>query len=238
MAEQISLGDISITLTRKQVKHVHLSVHPPNGRVTMVVPTGTRLAAARAYAISKLRWIKGQRLRLLSQPRETAREFVSRESHFLWGRRYLLTVREAEERPSVVAKNRNLILTVRPGASKAKRSEVMHQWHKQLLHEVVGPLLAKWQAKLGVRASAYFVQRMKTKWGACNHRDRNIRLNTELVKKPKDLLEYVIVHELVHLIEPKHSDRFMALMDRHYPHWREARAELNALPLSAEAWNE
>jgi hypothetical protein len=238
MAEQITLGDISIALTRKQVKHVHLSVHPPNGRVTMVVPTGTRLAAARAYAISKLRWIKGQRLRLLSQPRETAREFVNRESHSLWGRRYLLTVREAKERPSVVAKNRRLVLTVRPGASKAKRSEVMHEWHKQLLHEAVGPLLAKWQAKLGVKASAYFVQRMKTKWGACNHRDRNIRLNTELVKKPKDLLEYVIVHELVHLIEPKHSDRFMALMDRHYPHWREARAELNALPLSAEAWNE
>ena len=238
MAEQITLGDISIALTRKQVKHVHLSVHPPNGRVTMVVPTGTRLAAARAYAISKLRWIKGQRLRLLSQPRETAREFVNRESHSLWGRRYLLTVREAKERPSVVAKNRRLVLTVRPGASKAKRSEVMHEWHKQLLHEAVGPLLAKWQAKLGVKASAYFVQRMKTKWGACNHRDRNIRLNTELVKKPRDLLEYVIVHELMHLIEPKHSDRFMELMDRHYPHWREARAELNALPLGDVRWFE
>lgn len=238
MAEQITLGDISIALTRKQVKHVHLSVHPPNGRVTMVVPTGTRLAAARAYAISKLRWIKGQRLQLLSQPRETARAFVNRESHFLWGRRYLLTVREAEERPSVVAKNRRLVLTVRPGASKAKRSEVVHEWHKQLLHEAVGPLLAKWQAKLGVKASAYFVQRMKTKWGACNTRARNIRLNTELVKKPRDLLEYVLVHELMHLIEPKHSDRFMALMDRHYPHWREARAELNALPLGAQRWLE
>jgi predicted metal-dependent hydrolase len=238
MAEQIVLGDISIALTRKQVKHVHLSVHPPNGRVTMVVPMGTRLAAARAYAISKLRWIKGQRLQLLAQPRETAREFVTRESHFLWGRRYLLAVREAEERPSVVAKIRRLVLTVRPGASRAKRAEVMHEWHKQLLHEAVVPLLAKWQAKLGVKASAYFLQRMKTKWGACNHRDRNIRLNTELVKKPKDLLEYVIVHELVHLIEPKHSDRFMALMDRHYPHWREARSELNSLPLSATAWNE
>jgi predicted metal-dependent hydrolase len=238
MAEQIVLGDISIALTRKEIKHVHLSVHPPNGRVTMVVPMGTRLAAARAYAISKLRWIKGQRLQLLSQPRETARAFVNRESHSLWGRRYLLTVREAEERPSVVAKNRKLVLTVRPGASKTKRAEVMHEWHKQLLHEAVGPLLAKWQAKLGVRASAYFLQRMKTKWGACNHRAGNIRLNTELVKKPKDLLEYVIVHELMHLIEPKHSDRFMALMDLHYPHWREARSELNALPLSAEAWSE
>jgi predicted metal-dependent hydrolase len=211
MAEQIVLGDISIALTRKQIKHVHLSVHPPNGRVTLVVPMGTRLAAARAYAISKLRWIKGQRLQLLSQPRETARAFVNRESQSLWGRRYLLTVREAEERPSVVAKNRKLVLTVRPGASKAKRAEVMHEWHKQLLHEAVGPLLAKWQAKLGVKASAYFLQRMKTKWGACNHRAGNIRLNTELVKKPKDLLEYVIVHELMHLIEPKHSDRFMAL---------------------------
>ena len=129
-------------------------------------------------------------------------------------------------------------MTVRPGASASKRAEVMHEWHKSLMHAAVKPLLSKWETKIGVKASAYFLQRMKTKWGACNPRARNIRLNTELVKKPRDLLEYVIVHELMHLIEPRHSDRFMALMDRHYPHWRDARAELNALPLSAQAWSE
>ncbi len=238
MAEQITLGDITIALTRKQVKHVHLSVHPPNGRVTMVVPQATRLAAARAYAISKLRWIRDQREKLRTQPRELPRAFVTRESHYLWGRRYLLTVQEMDTKPSVVAKNQRLVMTVRPGASASKRAEVMHEWHKSLMHAAVKPLLSKWETKIGVKASAYFLQRMKTKWGACNARARNIRLNTELVKKPRDLLEYVIVHELMHLIEPRHSDRFMALMDRHYPHWREARAELNALPLSAQAWSE
>ena len=238
MAEQITLGDITIALTRKQVKHVHLSVHPPNGRVTMVVPQATRLAAARAYAISKLRWIRDQREKLRTQPRELPRAFVTRESHYLWGRRYLLTVQEMDTKPSVVAKNQRLVMTVRPGASASKRAEVMHEWHKSLMHAAVKPLLSKWETRIGVKASAYFLQRMKTKWGACNPRARNIRLNTELVKKPRDLLEYVIVHELMHLIEPRHSDRFMALMDRHYPHWRDARAELNALPLSAQAWSE
>ncbi len=238
MAEQVTLGDITIALTRKQVKHVHLSVHPPNGRVTMVVPQATRLAAARAYAISKLRWIRDQREKLRTQPRELPRAFVTRESHYLWGRRYLLTVQEMDTKPSVVAKNQRLVMTVRPGASASKRAEVMHEWHKSLMHAAVKPLLSKWETKIGVKASAYFLQRMKTKWGACNARARNIRLNTELVKKPRDLLEYVIVHELMHLIEPRHSDRFMALMDRHYPHWRDARAELNALPLSAQAWSE
>ena len=238
MAEQITLGDITIAMTRKQVKHVHLSVHPPNGRVTMVVPQATRLAAARAYAISKLRWIRDQREKLRTQPRELPRAFVTRESHYLWGRRYLLTVQEIDTKPSVVAKNQRLVMTVRPGASASKRAEVMHEWHKSLMHAAVKPLLSKWETRIGVKASAYFLQRMKTKWGACNARARNIRLNTELVKKPRDLLEYVIVHELMHLIEPRHSDRFMALMDRHYPHWREARAELNALPLSAQAWSE
>lgn len=238
MAEQVTLGDITIALTRKQVKHVHLSVHPPNGRVTMVVPQATRLAAARAYAISKLRWIRDQREKLRTQPRELPRAFVTRESHYLWGRRYLLTVQEIDTKPSVVAKNQRLVMTVRPGASASKRAEVMHEWHKSLMHAAVKPLLSKWETKIGVKASAYFLQRMKTKWGACNARARNIRLNTELVKKPRDLLEYVIVHELMHLIEPRHSDRFMALMDRHYPHWRDARAELNALPLSAQAWSE
>jgi hypothetical protein len=238
MAERITFGDITITMKRKQVKHVHLSVHPPNGRVTMVIPQATRLAAARAYAVSKLRWIRKQREQLQGQPRELPRTFVTRESHFLWGRRYLLTVQEANAKPSVIAKNRRLVMTVRPGASGTKRAEVMHEWHKLLLHEAVRPLLRKWETRLGIRASAYFLQRMKTKWGACNTQARNIRLNTELVKKPRDLLEYVIVHELMHLIEPKHSDRFIALMDRHYPHWREARAELNALPLSAQEWSE
>ncbi len=232
MTEIINLGDISVAVTRKDIKHVHLSVHPPNGRVTLVAPKGTRAEVARAYAVSKLGWIRKQRESLHAQARETPRRFVTRESHYLWGRRYLLSVKEAQAKPSVHLSHRIITLTVRPGSSAEKREAVMREWHRSLLHQVVPGLIAKWEPTLGVRAGGYFLQRMKTKWGSCNTRARHIRLNTELVKKPKDLLEYVIVHELAHLIAPTHSERFVALMDRHYPTWREARAELNALPLA------
>lgn len=236
MTETIQIGDIAVALTRKKIKHVHLSVHPPLGRVTLVAPTGTRLEVARAYAVSKLGWIRDQQAKLLGQARETERQFIERESHFVWGRRYLLMVVEKDARPSVKLDHRRMTLTVRPGTSAIRRAEIVHEWHKSLLHAAVPPLIRKWEPKLGVEVAGYFLQRMKTKWGSCNHRARNIRLNTELVKKPKDLLEYVVVHEMIHLIEPSHSERFIALLARHYPNWRESRAELNELPLAAETW--
>jgi predicted metal-dependent hydrolase len=236
MIETIQLGDIAIEVTRKDVKHVHLSVHPPSGRVTLVAPKATRLDVARAYAASKLGWIRDQQAKLQAQARETPREFVERESHFLWGRRYLLSVREAETKPSVRLSHRSITLTVRPGSTLAKREAVMQEWHRSLLHEAVPKLIRKWEPKLGVVVTGYFLQRMKTKWGSCNHRARNIRLNTELVKKPKDVLEYVVVHEMLHLIAPTHSEKFLALLSTHYPTWREVRAELNELPLGAETW--
>lgn len=238
MTEMIELGEITIALTHKDIKHVHLSVHPPNGRVTLVAPEGTRREVARAYAVSKLGWIRDQQAMLRGQARETPRQFVERESHYLWGRRYLLCVREAEAKPSVRVSHRELTLTLRPGCTTAKREAVMQEWYRSLLHDTVPELIRKWEPKLGVKVADYFLQRMKTKWGGCNHRERNIRLNTELVKKPKDLLEYVVVHEMLHLVEPTHSERFLGLLDKHYPSWREARAELNALPLSAERWIE
>ena len=238
MAETIQLGEIAVTVTRKDIKHVHLSVHPPSGRVTLVAPKGTRPEVARAYAVSKLGWIRDQQTKLREQARETPRQFVERESHYLWGRRYLLSVMEEETKPAIGLSHRNITLTVRPGSSRAKREAVMHEWHKALLHEEVPKLIRRWEPKLGVEVAGYFLQRMKTKWGGCNHRARNIRLNTELVKKPKDLLEYVIVHEMAHLLEPTHSERFITILDEHYPTWREARAELNELPLSAEVWKE
>ncbi len=238
MTETIQLGDIAIAMTRKEIKHVHLAVHPPSGRVSLVAPTGTRSEVARAYAISRLGWIRDQRAKLKGQARETPRRFIERESHHLWGRRYLLSVVEKDEKPSVRLSHRKITLSVRPGSSVARREEVMHEWHKALLHGLVPQLIKKWEAKLGVRVSGYFLQRMKTKWGSCNHRAGNIRLNTELVKKPKDLVEYVVVHEMLHLVEPTHSERFIGLLDKHYRSWREARAELNALPLSAEKWGD
>ena len=238
MAETIQLGEIAIALTRKDVKHVHLSVHPPSGRVTLVAPIGTRSEVARAYAISKLGWIRDQQVKMRGQARDTARQFVERESHYLWGRRYLLTVREEEAKPSIRLSHRAIMLTVRHGSSGAKRAAIMHEWHKSLLHKAIRELIARWEPKLGVDVAGYFLQRMKTKWGSCNHRARTIRLNTELVKKPKDLLEYVVVHEMLHLLAPTHSERFLGLMSKHYPAWREARGELNELPLAAVSWNE
>jgi predicted metal-dependent hydrolase len=236
MTETIEVGDIAIVVRRKDVKHVHLSVHPPSGRVALVVPKGTRLEVARAYAVSKMGWIRNQQEKLRGQARETPRQFVERESHYLWGRRYLLCVREEEAKPSVRLNHRSITLTVRPGSSRAKRAAVMDAWHRSLLHEAVPELIRRWEPQLDVKVAGYFLQRMKTKWGGCNQRGRNIRLNTELVKKPKDLLEYVVVHEMLHLIEPTHSERFLTLLSRHYPAWREARAELNELPLGPEAW--
>lgn len=236
MTETIQLGEISIAVTRKDIKNVHLSVHPPDGHVTLAAPRATRLEVARAYAISKLGWIRNQQKQLASQARETPRQFITRESHYLWGRRYLLNVELRDAKPSVTVDHKRITLSVRPGSNDTKRAEVMHQWHKNLLHEAVPPLIQKWEPKLGVRVHDYFLQRMKTKWGGCNHRAGHIRLNTELVKKPKHLFEYVIVHEMAHLLEPTHSDRFVAILEKHFPTWREARAELNELPLAAEAW--
>jgi len=236
MTQTIQLGEISIEVTRKDIKNVHLSVRPPDGRVTLAAPLATRLEVARAYAISKLGWIREQQKKLTIQARETPRQFITRESHYLWGRRHLLNVEHREAKPFVTVDHKRIVLTVRPGSSDLKRAEVMHQWHKDLLHEAVPPLIRKWETKLGVKVHSYFLQRMKTKWGGCNHRAGHIRLNTELVKKPRHLLEYVIVHEMTHLLEPTHSDRFLTILDKHYPGWREARAELNELPLTAEAW--
>ena len=230
------LGDVCIAVTRKAVKNVPLSVHPPLGRVTLVAPTATRLQVARAYAISKLGWIREQQTQLLAQTRETPRQSITRETHTLWGRPYLFSVTTQDAKPAVVHHHRRITLTVRPGSTLAQRQAVMDAWHRTLLHQALPALIAQWEMCLGVQLRGYFFQRMKTKWGACNHRAGDIRLNNELAKKPKDVLEYVVVHEMLHLLEPTHSVGFVALLEQHYPTWREARAELNGLPLAAQIW--
>lgn len=238
MSETIQLGEVTILVTRKDIKNIHLSVYPPDGRVTLVAPSATRLEVARAYAISKLGWIRKQQNTLENQAREAPRQFIERESHFLWGRRHLMSVVERETKPFVSLDHKRVTLTVRAGSEQAKRRQVIHEWHKSLLHEAIPPLINKWESKLKVKVTRYFLQRMKTKWGSCNHKAGHIRLNTDLVKKPKDLLEYVVVHEMAHLLEPTHNARFIAILEKHYPTWRESRAELNELPLTAEAWKE
>ncbi len=236
MSERIQFGDLEVVVTRKKIKNVHLTVHPPDGHITLSVPLDTRLEVARAYVATRLGWIRRQQEGLINQARETPREFTGRESHYLWGRQYLLTVVERDMKPFVTVSHKRIVLTVRPRSDHSKRAAVMHEWHKALLHELVPKLISTWEPKLGVKVNAYFLQRMKTKWGSCNHAASHIRLNTELVKKPKDLVEYVIVHEMLHLLEPLHNDRFFELLTQHYPTWREARSELNELPLAAERW--
>lgn len=231
MTELIELGEVRIKVTRKAVKNVHLSVHPPNGEVTLIAPTATRLEVARAYAISKLVWIRNQQNKLQQQAREEPRQYVTRETLYLWGQRYLLEVEEKDTKPCVIWDHTRILLTVRPGSDHTKRTKVIHEWHKQLLHESVPKLIRKWEQRLGVNVSDYFLQKMKTKWGSCNHSARNIRLNTELVKKPKEMLDYVVLHEVAHLVEPNHSERFTDILDTHLPSWRTTRDELNALPL-------
>ena len=234
MVTTIQLADVAIELTRKPVKNVHLAVHPPAGHVTLVAPMDTRVDVARAYAATRLGWIRQQQARFRAQSREAPPRFVNRESHYLWGRRHLLTVVERDARPMVAVDHRRITLVVRPDSSVDKRRQVMHAWHREVLHRAVPQLIAKWERTLGVSVSGYYLQRMKTRWGACNHRAGTIRLNTELVKKPRDLLEYVIVHEMLHLIEPSHSARFLDLLDACYPSWREARTELNELPIPSD----
>ena len=218
----------------KEIKNVHLSVHPPTGRVRVSAPKHMRVETVRAFAISKLDWIRQQQTRLRDQPREAPREYVDRESHYVWGKRYLLTVAEREEPPAIDLGHSRMLLNVRPGTDEIKKHALVEEWYRGLMKDALPPLLGRWQLQLGVRVSRFFVQRMKTRWGSCNQVARTIRLNTELAKKPAECLEYVVVHELVHLLEPTHNAHFVALMDRFMPLWQFHRRVLNRLPVRRE----
>ena len=233
MQKNIKLSDISIKVVRKNIKNTHLSVYPPNGHVILVTPKKTRFEVARAYAVSKLNWIRSQQVKLREQAREFPRKFIDRESHQLWGQRYLMKVNYRNSKPSVVLSNKYIILTVPRGYNLIKRAKVIHNWHKTLLHTFVPLLIEKWERKLNVKVSKYFLQKMKTRWGSCNKAAGNVRFNTELVKKPKDLVEYIVIHEMAHLLEAKHNSKFIEILNVHYPSWRDARSELNQLPLAA-----
>lgn len=237
MVSQIKLGDIAVDVVLKDIKNVHLSVYPPTGRVRISAPRRMSLDTIRVFAISKLDWIKQQQKLLRAQERETPREYVDLESHYVWGKRYLLTVSERDASPSIELKHDRMLLRVRPGSGEDRRMALVEEWYREQLKEAVPPLLARWQPLLGVRVHRLFVQRMKTKWGGCNHKARTIRLNTELAKKPPECLEYIVLHELVHLLEPTHNARFVALMDEFMPKWQFHRQVLNRLPVRRETWS-
>lgn len=236
MRDVLDLGELHAEVTRKAIKHVHLSVLPPAGKVRVAAPQSMPLDTIRLFVISKLAWIRSQQRKLQAQERETPREFLNKESHYLWGKRYLLEISFADAAPAVSLSPRKLFLQVRPGADTARCEDVLDTWYRQQVREVVTGLLAKWEPLLQVKAQRIFVQRMKTKWGSCTPGSGYIRLNTDLAKKPPECLEYILVHELVHLIEPTHNERFAALMDLYLPHWQHLRKQLNSLPVRHEAW--
>jgi len=236
MVSQIKLGDVAVDVVLKDIKNVHLSVHPPTGRVRISAPSRMSLDIIRVFAISKLHWIRQQQKRLREQERETLREYLDRESHYVWGRRYLLEVLVSEEPSGVLLRHRRLILIVRPGTKRAARDALLARWYRDEVKGNVPELIAKWEPILGVQVQKFFVQQMKTKWGSCNPRARTIRLNTELAKKPKDCLDYIVLHEMVHLIEPAHGERFIALMDGFMPKWQFVRQKLNRLPVRHADW--
>lgn len=236
MPTNIQLGDVTVNVMMKDIKNVHLSVHPPTGRVTISAPSHMSLDTVRVFAISKLGWIRRQQGKLREQERETPREYLDRESHYVWGRRYLLKVTECERPPLIELKHNRMLLSVRPGTDDSKREAIMEDWYRGQLRQAVPTLVEKWEKLIGVKVGRIFIQHMKTKWGSCNPAEKNIRLNTDLAKKPRECLEYLVVHELVHMLEPTHNARFIGLMDKFMPKWRFYREHMNRLPVRHEDW--
>jgi predicted metal-dependent hydrolase len=236
MQSQITVGEVTVDVVHKDIKNVHLSVHPPTGQVTISAPVHMNLETVRLFAIARVGWIRQQQDKLNQQDRETPREFVNRESHYVWGERYLMKVIEAEAPPAIELKHSRMVFQIRPGTDTDKKKELLDGWYRAQVRESIQPLLATWEQRIGVKASGVSVRRMKTKWGSCNPTAKTILLNTDLAKKPRECLEYIVVHELVHLVEPTHNERFTTQMDQHMPKWRSHRQLLNSLPVRHENW--
>jgi hypothetical protein len=235
--QKIQLGDISVEVTLKDIKNVHLSVLPPLGQVKIAAPSRMDLDTIRIYAISKLSWIKRQQAKIKGQQREAPREYITRESHYYQGKRYLLKVIETETTPHVILKQNNLVLYIKPNTEKDKRKEILNKWYRAQLKETVPKYIAKWEPIIGVSVLDFDIRKMKTKWGTCDIESQRIRLNLELARKPLPCLEYIVVHEMIHLLERNHNKRFISLMDKFLPNWKELREELNWLPVSHRDWN-
>lgn len=233
----LNVQGIPVHVRRKPIKHLHLAVYPPDGHVRVSVPLYLSDEAVRLAVIDKLGWIRRQQARFQAQERQSRREMVSGESHYFEGKRYLLDVREVDARPHVwIAGPRTLAMSVRPGSDRDKREAVLYAWYRAQLKARIPPLIAQWEPVIGVQVAAWGVKRMKTRWGTCNIEVRRVWLNLELAKKPPQCLEYVLVHEMAHLLERHHNERFRALLDQTLPNWRHARDILNREPLAHEHW--
>lgn len=235
--DTITLGAITIDVELKDIKNVHLSVYPPKGRVRIAAPLRMNLDTIRIYAISKLSWIKTQQKKFQSQVREAPREFLSKEGHYYLGNRYLLKVIEHNAPPEINIKHKTIELRVRPNTDLEKRKAIMDEWYRVQLKEMVPVVIAKWEKTMGVSLNEFAIKKMKTKWGTCNREAKRIWLNLELAKKPFHCIEYIIVHELVHLLERNHNERFVAYMNQFLPEWKQLKIELNKLPVSHRDWD-
>lgn len=236
--EQITISNIKIDVVRKDIKNIHLAVYPPTGRVRIAAPLKVNEDAIRLFAIAKLGWIKRNQRKFEGQERISPREYKQRESHYFQGRRYLLNIVETDKTQKVVLKNKKFIeLLVKPDTPTAKRHEILKEWYRVELKKQVPAIIDKWEKILKVKVDDWQVKQMKTKWGSCNIEKKRIWLNLELAKKPEHCLEYIIVHEMVHLLERHHNDRFLYYMDTHLPNWRQLKTELNKLPVSHAAFS-
>lgn len=232
----ITVNDIVIDVERKNIKNLHLAVHPPKGRVRIAAPEHMDDEAIRLFVISKLPWIKKHQIKFDEQLRQTEREYISGESHYFQGQRYLLNIINSDKNVVVVSNKKYIDLYISDDTGQLKRKHILNKWYKQQLHNQIPTYLTKWQKAIGNEISDYGIRQMKTKWGSCNVKKRRIWLNLELAKKPPHCLEYVILHELVHLLERKHNDTFMLHMDKLMPQWRTYRDELNNFVLEHAVW--
>jgi|SRR5690554_3519928 len=234
---EIVVAGIHVQIVRKDIKNLHLGVHPPQGHVRIAVPRHVSDERIRLAVINKLSWIKKQQAEFLQQPRQSEREMLTGETHFFFGKNYRLEVVEQAGRNKVELVNGSKIrLTVKKNTDTEARLKLMNEWYREQLKLVIPQLIEEWQCKIGVVADDWAVKKMKTKWGSCNIEARRIWLNLDLAKKPIECLEYIIVHELVHLLERNHNARFVAYMDEFMPNWRLKRELLNSSPLSHQEW--
>lgn len=235
--ETLSISNLTIDIVRKNIKNMHLAVYPPHGRIRLSAPENTDSEMMRLFAISKIGWIKKHIKNFETQPRETPREYISGESHFFQGKRYMLNVIERKGFNKVEIKGtKNINLYVRPNTSKEDKSIILREWYRTEMKKQIPELILKWEGIIGVKSNEWAIKQMRTKWGTCNIEAKRIWLNLELSKKPIICLEYIIVHELVHLLERNHNDKFVSYMNQFMPKWRLYKTELNKLPVAHNDW--
>lgn len=228
MADKVLISGIEIEVTKKNIKNMHLSVLPPNGNVRISAPLNSKDDAIKLFAITKIGWIKKQIKKFENQRRQSEREYVSGESHYLWGRRYRLEINYTRTANKVETRGNKLILIVRDNSTQQQRGNVMLEWYRAQMKEKLPELIEKWEVIIGVKANTVSVKNMLTKWGTCNTKDKRVWINLQLAKKPVECLEYVAVHELVHLLEKNHTLAFIGYMDKFLPDWRVTKEELNS----------